>query len=489
MRHYMEINSSNITAKLHYLFRFVKCWMLFTVFLWNGVQANPNLPGGQGSVSTTPFASFMSPATNLSADEITLFYSGRALAHQPWVKAPSSTTARDGLGPIYNARTCLACHINGGRGLMPVDSKSRLVHGIVRLSLPGVDSIKGIVPDSQYGDQLQTQSIALAHQLGLTQFTEQDVKPEANVYIEWSTQTYTYADGNSVELRKPKLRFENLAYGEFNEKIQLSLRNAPAIIGGGLLELISEKQLVQNVVEQGQHLKISGRLNRVWNPKTRRLEVGRFGWKANKPNLLVQTAAAFHGDMGISNPLFPNQPCVNTQTNCRQAITGNDKEGFEINNKLLQQVTFFVQHIGVPAASEPKNRERYQLGKKLFAELDCIVCHKPSYTTEKSIQFPALSEQKIWPYTDLLLHDMGIGLSDGRSDYLASGREWKTPPLWGIGLSTQVNGSQLLLHDGRARSVEEAIVWHGGEAQSSKLKFTRLSQSQRQALIYFVESL
>ena len=372
---------------------------------------------------------------------------------------------------------------------MPVDSKSRLMHGIVRLSLPGVDSIKGIVPDSQYGDQLQTQPIALAHQLGLTQFTEQDVKPEANVYIEWSTQTYTYADGNSVELRKPKLRFENLAYGEFNEEIQLSLRNAPAIIGGGLLELISEKQLVQNVAEQGQHLKISGRLNRVWNPKTRQLEVGRFGWKANKPNLLVQTAAAFHGDMGISNPLFPNQPCMSTQINCLQAVNGNDKEGVEINEKLLQQVTFFVQHIGVPSAAKPKNKRRYQLGKKLFAKLDCVVCHTPSYTTKKSSQFPALSEQKIWPYTDLLLHDMGEALADGRTDFLANGREWKTPPLWGIGLSKKVNGSQLLLHDGRARNVEEAIVWHGGEAQSSKHKFARLSQTQRQALIYYVNSL
>ena len=485
----MEINSSNITAKLHYLFRFIKCWMLFTVFLWNGVQANPNLPGGQGSVSTTPFASFMSPATNLSADEITLFYSGRALAHQPWVKAPSSTTARDGLGPIYNARTCLACHINGGRGLMPIESSSRLVQGIVRLSVPGSDVIKGVIPDAHYGDQLQTQSIALAHQLGLTQFNAEDVRPEANVYIDWSTQTFTYDDGQTIELRKPKLRFENLAYGKLGDDIQLSLRNAPAIIGGGLLEQIPEQAIIQNVTEQSRHKVISGRLNKAWNPATNQSEIGRFGWKANKPNLLVQTAAAFHGDMGISNPLFPNQPCMSTQINCLQAVNGNDKEGVEINEKLLQQVTFFVQHIGVPSAAKPKNKRRYQLGKKLFAKLDCVVCHTPSYTTKKSSQFPALSEQKIWPYTDLLLHDMGEALADGRTDFLANGREWKTPPLWGIGLSKQVNGSQLLLHDGRARSVEEAIIWHSGEAQSSKLKFTRLSQSQRQALIYFVESL
>ncbi len=451
-------------------------------------QANQAYPGGQGSVDSKPFASFMLPMTTLNEKATTDFHAGKALAHQPWVKAPSSTTARDGLGPLYNARTCLACHINGGRGLLPNDGKTRLNQGIVRLSIPGVDHKHGVVAEPNYGDQLQSQSTAIAHQLGLSEYGKNEVRPEANVYIDWIEQVFRYPDGESLLLRKPQLRFENLGYGEFHPDTLMSLRNAPALHGVGLLEQIPQAELLANIEKQQQSAHVSGRMNRVWNPEFRQMQAGRLGWKANKPTIKVQTAAAFQGDVGISSELFPNQPCESKQHNCAEQKHGNDATGVEINNKLLDLVVHFTQNIGVPKARN-MSKPAVMAGKSLFAEVGCVECHRPSYTTQKNVRFPALSEQQIWPYTDLLLHDMGEGLADNRPDFLASGREWKTPPLWGIGLSNKVNGSGQLLHDGRARNVEEAILWHGGEAEFSRQQYINLQRQQRLNLIKFVESI
>lgn len=452
------------------------------------LKADSKFPGGEGSVSIKPFPSFMLPATNLNTEATTDFHAGKALAHQPWVKAPSSTTARDGLGPLYNARTCLACHINGGRGLLPVDNKTRLTQGIVRLSIPGENRELGVVPEPNYGDQLQSQSVALSHQLGLSEYLKNDVLPEANVFIEWREQVFVYHEGNEVMLRKPELRFENLGYGDFHPETLMSLRNAPALHGVGLLEQIPVTELHQNVKSQRNSNHISGRINMVWNPEKKALQTGILGWKANKPNVKVQTAAAFQADVGITNELFSEQPCEAQQTKCLSQAHGMDESGVELNNKLLDLVSHFTRNIGVPVARNQSSTAIVS-GKKLFKDAQCTVCHRPSYTTQHSERFPALSNQVIWPYTDLLLHDMGEELADNRPDFLATGREWRTPPLWGIGLSQQVNGSSLLLHDGRARTVEEAILWHGGEAEQSKRFFINLEPQERMNLIKFVESL
>jgi CxxC motif-containing protein (DUF1111 family) len=455
------------------------------------LSANPALPGGEATTAIQPFASSIKPAPNLPEALKKTFHAGKALAHQPWVKAPSSTTARDGLGPIYNARTCLACHINGGKGRLPVDEKERLHQGIVRLSLPGdIDPKLGVRPVPHYGDQIQSQSIALAHQLGeaIVAFQANDVRPEANITLTWQTKPVTYPDGKSVTLRFPSPHLTNLHYGPLPETTLFSLRNAPPLHGVGLLSLIAESELRANVTTQASHPKISGRLNHVWDPVTQRTQIGRFGWKANQPSVIAQTATAFRNDVGITSPVLPEPPCEATQTQCLKGPHGNDRDGVELPQKLLNKVADFTHQIGVPA-SRSQSSVTVQTGQQLFAQLDCVVCHRPRYQTQASERYPNLADQTIWPYTDGLLHDMGEGLADGRPDFEASGREWKTPPLWGVGLSQRINGSGQLLHDGRARSIEEAILWHGGEAQPSRDRFMALPKQKREALIKFIETL
>lgn len=453
---------------------------------------NPEaLPAGTGTAQNQTFASFMEPLANLPADQKTDFHAGKALAHQPWVKAPASTDARDGLGPLYNARTCLACHINGGRGLMPNDQNEERFSHFLRLSIPGKTATGAPMPEPNYGEQLQLQSTALAHQLRHTNlaYSDRDVRPEASLRIEWQTKTYQYPDGATLELRKPKLQLKNLAYGALAPKVQMSLRNAPPILGVGLIEQIAEADILarQDPNDANQD-GISGRANRVWNPESEQIELGRFGLKANQASVRLQTAAALHGDMGIRNPVFPEENCSRTQINCLNQPSGGDAQGLEISEDLLQKMVHFTQNLSVPKRRQP-NHPAVKSGQQLFQQVGCASCHHPRYKTQKTEQFPHLSQQIIWPYSDFLLHDMGAELADGRPDFLASGSQWRTPPLWGIGLSKAVNGAQNFLHDGRARTIEEAILWHGGEANDARQAFSQLNQKQRQQLIDFVNDL
>lgn len=455
--------------------------------------ASESRPGGAGTVGLKPRPSYSLPAANLPEASRPDFYAGKALAEQPWIKAPTATDARDGLGPLYNARTCLACHINGGRGPLPQDGESPLFAAFVRVSLPGRDSVEGAVADPVYGLQIQGQSTALSHQLRSSVAPKApgenpEAPPEAYVYIDWVEQHYTYSDGAEVSLRRPELRFENLGYGGLSSQLQTSLRAAPAIHGVGLLEAIAQQDIEAWADPEDRNGDgISGRINRVWNfaPEGKTV-AGRFGWKANRSDLHVVTASAFNGDVGITSPMFPQQPCSAAQQRCLRAPTGNGEQGVELPQHLLDLVVFFVRNLGVPASRIESSSE----GRALFHTAGCAACHRPSYqTTVQAPMLAHLGEQTIWPYSDLLLHDMGPALADGRPDYDATGSEWRTPPLWGLGLSRQVNGSANLLHDGRARTVEEAVLWHGGEALAAREKFTALKPKQRRALIEFVESL
>lgn len=455
-------------------------------------EASEALPAGKASVGTAPYPSFMSPASNLPADKRPAFHAGKALAHQPWVKAPTITDARDGLGPIYNARTCLACHVNGGRSIMPVDGSMELFGAFVRISLPGSDPIQGVVAEPTYGTQLQTQSIALSHQVRQPGLKEKNTEapPEAYIHIDWQYQDFTYPDHTRISLRKPQLRLEHLGYGALHPQTRFSLRNAPPILGVGLLELIPQAAIDAQADPQDKNGDgISGRVNQVWDFVTQQTVAGRFGLKANRANNLeIVTAAAFAGDVGISNPLFPAQPCTQAQPLCLQTTNGNDENGFELPAQLLTLVTDFSRNLGVPKRNNA-DAENLLQGRELFYASGCQQCHTPRYVTSTSARLPHLSQQTIWPYTDLLLHDMGPDLADNRTDYQASGSEWRTPPLWGAGLGKKVNGSDNLLHDGRARSVEEAILWHGGEATASRQHFIELPAAKRQLLLQFVESL
>ncbi|MBL4795241.1 MAG: thiol oxidoreductase, partial [Pseudomonadales bacterium] len=234
---------------------------------------------------------------------------------------------------------------------------------------------------------------------------------------------------------------------------------------------------------------ISGRVNRVWDSRQKKTVAGRFGLKANKPNnLLLVTAAAFVNDIGITNPLFPNEICTAAQIKCSETPNGNDEEGVELPAHLLELTANFTRNLAVPARRN-MNDPAVIKGRKLFYDVGCQLCHAPSFVTGASGKMPHLANQTIWPYSDMLIHDMGEELSSGRTDYDATGAEWRTPPLWGVGLSFEVNGNGNLLHDGRARNIEEAILWHGGEAERIKMSFVELSVEQRQWLISFVSSL
>lgn len=457
-----------------------------------------SLPGGAATTVRQAFPSFMQPAGNLPQAAKPDFHAGKALAHQPWIKAPTTTDARDGLGPIYNARTCLACHANGGRGRMPDDDKRPVQHAVVRLSLPGDDAVRGVVPEPVYGDQLQSQSVSLAHQLrslkGAEKLSGTEADPEGYTFVEWQKRQFTYPDGETVELRSPKVVTRNLGYGELHPDTRVSLRNAPPILGMGLLDLV-EQDAIDSLADPDDRDGdgISGRVNRVWDPEAGKTVAGRFGLKANQANVRVQTAAAFVNDIGISNPVFPQQPCTPAQDLCLRTPNGNDppRDGgasVELSEPLLQLVVDFTRNLGVPRRRGEEQPE-VRKGRTLFYQTGCQTCHNPSFVTGESDAYPHLSGQVIWPYTDLLLHDMGPDLADGRSDYLASGAEWRTPPLWGVGLSEAVNGSNNFLHDGRARGVEAAILWHGGESQAARDRFAGMNKRDRQTLIRFVESL
>lgn len=487
--------------------RFTAVWFLLISLLSGcdqqsqtvpGEQPSEQRPGGDTTTGLTPFPAFDKIAANLPDERKANFYAGRALAEQPWVKAPTITTARDGLGPLYNARACLSCHIRGGKGQVPDNDQSPLFNAFVRISLPAAagqipDPHLGVIPEPTYGDQLQGQSVALNHQLHNatpeSMAATGDVAPEAYVYLNWQTHTFTYPDKHQVELRQPQLDIRQLGYGPLHPATLFSLRNAPTIHGMGLLELITQRDIDAWADPDDRNLDgISGRVNLVWDAVTQQTVPGRFGLKANRPNMDMVVASAFANDIGISNPLFPQQPCTAAELSCLQQPDGNGDDGVELPQHLLQLVTEFSRNLAVPARRN-SNGPLLQEGRTLFYDSGCALCHRPHYTTRNDPAHPHLSAQDIWPYTDLLLHDMGAELADDRPDFAAGGREWRTAPLWGVGLLASVNGSNNLLHDGRARSVEEAILWHGGEAIGARQNFIQLAQPQRQALLRFVESL
>lgn len=463
-------------------------------------QASEALPGGETSVSTRPFASLEKPAANMDNELKPNFHAGKALARQPWIKAPTATTARDGLGPVYNARTCLACHIKGGKGTIPDNSDQAISTTLVRLGKPNDHSSatpallqeKGLIPHPVYGDQIQHQSTSLAHQLRHNKSAQNiphDVAPEAYMYVQWHESHFTYPDGTQVTLRRPSLDFRYLGYGPLGDDTLFSIRVAPSIHGMGLLELIKQEDInaLADANDENQD-GISGRINQVWDVKTQSVQPGRFGLKSNKPTLEIIIAAAFTNDIGITNYLFPDQPCTQQQVRCQKQVTGNDEEGVELPKHLLELVVNFNRNLAPLKRDKAENKTVLQ-GRELFYQTGCNQCHQPRFVTGESEHFAHLSNQEIWPYTDLLLHDMGPDLADNRPEFLASGQEWRTAPLWNIGKQPDVNGSHVLLHDGRARNVEEAILWHGGEAQSAKDKFTHLPSEKREALKAFVYSL
>ena len=422
----------------------------------------------------------------LFEDELT-FKVGNGLFKKLWVSSPSSTLASDGLGPLYNARSCQRCHIKDGRGHPPEATDDNAISMLMRVSIPGtyedaIAEIDGYIasrPDPTYGTQLQD-------------FAVQGHAAEFKLGVTYTEETVALSDGETVSLRHPTYEMQNLGYGPLHPDAMFSPRIAPQMIGLGLLEAIPAVDILSNVDPDDINGDgISGRANIVWSKEFDQPMLGRFGLKAGNPTVRQQSADAFAGDIGISSPLNPNGAgeCTEAQTLCQNAPHGDeDVRGQEIDEEILDLVTFYSRNLAVPARRDVDDPTVLR-GKQVFYETGCTSCHTASFVTHRLEDQPEQSFQLIWPYTDMLLHDMGEGLADNRPEARATGQEWRTPPLWGIGLTEQVNGHTYFLHDGRARSLLEAVLWHGGEAESQRDTVINMPKADRDAMIAFLESL
>lgn len=422
--------------------------------------------GGSQTVFDEGSGAFSHMFTGMDAVREALHEEGDAAFETPFVTAPAPL--HGGLGPVYNNVSCVNCHIADGRGKPPGPNET-LQSMLFRISVPGTDPHGGPNPVPGFGGQLQQRAV----------FGRQ---PEADVLITYSSSSGFYADGSPYQLRVPNYFLQN-AYQPLPSNIMLSPRVAPAVFGLGLLEAIPEATILSYAdVSDADGDGISGKPNYVWDAVAGQLTLGRFGWKCGAPNLLQQTAGAYNEDMGVTNYVF------NVESSFGQLQFDGLNDESEVADSLLYSVAFYMRTLAVPARRN-LNDPQVKKGKALFAAAKCSSCHVPMMRTQVDVTAPERSNQVIFPYTDLLLHDMGAGLADNRPDFDASGQEWRTPALWGIGLTQAVNGHHYFLHDGRAESLEEAILWHGGEGENSKNAFVAMSAADRAALIAFLQSL
>ncbi|MEM9577404.1 MAG: di-heme oxidoredictase family protein [Pseudomonadota bacterium] len=429
---------------------------------------------------------FSMPSGNISFERELDFKVGNGLFKKLWVSSPSSTLASDGLGPLFNARSCQRCHVKDGRGHPPEGPQDSATSMLMRVSIPGgtapeeISDYLATQPDPTYGGQIQDLSIA-GH------------AAEGQIAISYTEEEISLSGGETVSLRRPTYQIANLGYGDMHPDVMLSPRVAPQMIGLGLLDAIPVEDILARAdPDDADGDGISGRPNIVMSSAYGVPMLGRFGLKAGKPSVWEQSAGAFAGDIGISTSLHPEGAgeCTPAQETCHAAPDGNTDvhDGAEISDTGLELVTFYSSNLGVPARRDVDDPEVLR-GKQVFYETGCISCHTPKFVTHRLEDQPEQSFQLIWPYTDMLLHDMGPGLADNRPEARATGQEWRTPPLWGIGLTEQVSGHTYFLHDGRARSLLEAVLWHGGEAEPHKQAVIEMPPPDRDALIRFLESL
>ena len=431
------------------------------------------LPGAFADEAEGERESFSHPITGLSAEAQAEFSHGAALFRQQWFATGEGDPSFAGLGPTFDAPACAACHVRAGRGRPPLRQGETLGSLLIRLSVPGQGAHGAPRPHPTYGDQLQGRAVA-------------GVPPEGQTFVEYSEKSGRFPDGSTFRLRRPVYVFYRLGFLQLGDATLHSPRIAPALPGGGLLEAIAISDILAradagDVDGDG----ISGRPNYAWDELSGTHSLGRFGWKANQVGLYQQAAAAAFGDMGLTSSLHPGPVCPPLQSACRAAEAVSGK--IEFSNERLAALTAYLRYIAPPARRQVSNIA-VRRGEELFELSGCAACHTPNYRTSESAE-PALAGRDIAPYSDLLLHDMGDGLADGRPDFAADGREWRTPPLWGLGALKAVNGHEFLLHDGRARGIAEAILWHGGEAAAAKEAFRTMAAAQRRDLLAFLRSL
>jgi CxxC motif-containing protein (DUF1111 family) len=432
------------------------------------VPVTDQLGGGTTRVIGTD-KSFTFLASNAPEDRARPFFFGNRIFNTTWVEYPASVKDFDGLGPTFNRNSCSGCHVRDGRGRPPEGPDEMMESMLVRLSV--TDTSGRAVPHPAYGDQLNDRAI-----FGVT--------AEGQAYVDDDELKGAYGDGTPYTLLKPRIRFANLAYGPLDGAM-LSPRVAPQMIGLGLLEAVPESTLAALAdPDDADGDGISGRIN--WLTKADGSPVaGRFGWKANVATLRDQSAGAALGDIGLSTGDRPAQNCPEAQATCRAASAD---PRVELKDSFLDRLVLYTETLAVPQARD-LSRPEVVRGEAFFHQFGCASCHMPTLQTDGSARFPELQSQTFHPFTDLLIHDMGEGLADHRPDGSASGTEWRTPPLWGLGLVPRVNGHDRLLHDGRARGFAEAILWHGGEAEPAREAFRNATADERAALVEFLSAL
>ncbi len=428
------------------------------------------------------------PIADLKKKQAKRFAAGREAFHEAWVVAPDPSGVW-GLGPTFNEDRCSHCHEANGRSAAVAEGGEAMRGPLVRLSINGTDEHGGPLPHPNYGDQLQNRGI------------EERVPPEGKVIVTYSPREVELAGGEVISLRVPQISFNELQFGEMGDQTMTSLRVAPQLVGLGLLEAVPDETLLA-IAERQTEQGVSGRPNTVWDVENERQAIGRFGWKANQPSVRQQVAAAFIGDIGATTYMFQLENCPSVQKKCldmpsaslcggQGGCRGNTFRP-EVNPSRLTNISTYLRTLAVPARrnmDDPAVRK----GEQLFTQARCGTCHIQEMRTAAADRLPheiaAAADVTIRPYTDMLLHDMGPDLADGRPDFEATGSEWRTPPLWGIGLLATVNGHSDLLHDGRARNVTEAILWHGGEALAARELFRNMAAEDRAALVKFVDSI
>lgn len=444
--------------------------------------------GDAGSVPAAPHAAYMQSLSDMTPAQQAKFKAGENAFMTSWVVFPQLNIPNWdymrplpmmewGLGPTFLANSCAACHVQAGRGRTTDAHNEPVFQQLLRLSVPGETTHGGPKPHPHYGNQLQIFDLLVTD--------DNHIHPgEADLFIDWITEMFVMADATKVELRKPKIRVENLNFGVLGEDTMTSLRNSRVIFGLGYLEAVSEADILALASAQKAQ-GLNGRVNYVRDDVNDKVTIGRLGWKANQPGVRQQIAAAFLGDMGVTSSIYPRQNCPTVQQACKKMLPG-DK--VELREQMLDDLSFWVLALEAPKPRD-QDKPEVQRGEKLFVQAQCAGCHVPELRTSDFPALPQLSQRSFRAYTDMLIHDMGPGLADGRADFKAGGTDWRTPPLWGLGLSKQVNGSTNLLHDGRARNVLEAILWHGGEAEAARKFFTGFTKEQREDLISFVNAI
>ncbi|WP_351010841.1 di-heme oxidoredictase family protein [Shewanella sp. S1-58-MNA-CIBAN-0166] len=477
---------------------------------------------------------FSTPSLNLTADELALHLQGDTNFEVSFTTAPNDQHPElDGLGPVFNNADCNSCHQRDGRNSTPflAADETRVKLGsaagiFLRISKAPAEPCSVGTADNNYcapikvpdfGDQLFHRGVLKAR----PDWQDNAFVGQADVYLSYERHDEVYADGRTISLKKPIFAVENPydAPGEtkqsanvtsnlLQDDVLMGWRNGMPVFGLGLLEAIPEASILANVdADDSNKDDISGRANWVFdaikaqNGDSTPVSLGRFGWKANTPSVRVQSLGALRGDIGITNPLFPDESIVGTSlhdsylTRTGFVDTGEDVNGApEASAEFSDSVVFYAETLAVPARRNV-DKTAVREGARLFEQLNCSSCHTPSFVTKTSGDIgglpmsDSLKGQTIYPFSDLLLHDMGEGLADGRPDFLADGNEWRTRPLWGIGLTQTVNPQAGFLHDGRAPTLEEAILWHDGESKTSKQDFMALTQAERDQVIAFLQSL